>query len=136
MPGRPLAEGIDPVGLRNTLDQPIDPATEETLQDILVALGGGGITTITDGNKTVTLAGTPERLVASTTACRKVVITALINNNDTVVVGGSTVVASLAGRRGIPLIQGQSCEIQIDDLNKIYLDVVTSGDGVSFAAFN
>lgn len=134
--GRPLAEGIDPIGLRNTLDQPIDPATEETLLDILAALGGSGINTIADGNKSVALAGTAERLIASSTPCRKVIITADIDNTDTVVVGGSTVVASLVGRRGTPLIQGQSVEIEIDDLNKIYVDVVSNGDSVSYTYFN
>lgn len=129
-------EGIDPVGLKNTAGTQIDPATEETLLDILAALGGGGYTTIADGNKDVTLAGTAEKLIASATPCRKVTITANIDNSDYVVVGGSTVVAAVAGRRGTPLVQGQSFDVLIDDASKIYLDVVSSGDGVTYTYLN
>lgn len=135
--GRPLAEGIDPVGLKNTLGQQIDPGTEETLQDILAALGGSGsYTTITSGNKSVAVAGTAERIVAISTPCKKITITARMTNADTVVIGDLSVIAALPGRTGTPLIQGQSYDLQIDDANKIYVNSVENSDGVSFNIFN
>ncbi len=99
--------------------------------------GGGGesaFKNLTDGRKTVDTAGTAVAL-ATDTNCSKVIITAMLNNTDYVVVGGSTVVAMEATRRGIPLVAGQSMEISISNLNKVYLDVVVSGEGVTFVYF-
>lgn len=90
-------------------------------------------TTIGDGLKLVTTAGTRETLVASTTPCRSVCITAKISNTGTVVVGAVTVVAaSGATRRGTPLNAGDSVTIAINDLVKIYLDVTVNGEGVTY----
>ena len=88
--------------------------------------------TIGDGRKTVTSAGTAETLVASSTACKSVTITALEANTDAVCIGASTVVAALATRRGTPLLAGDSVTIVIDDLQKLYIDSVVNGEGVSF----
>lgn len=118
------------VKLQDSFDAIIDPATEETLQ--LIASGIGASTTIADGRKTVTSAGTAEKLIASSTPCSKVIIMALVSNTDIVVVGASTVVAANGTRRGIALIALSSIEIQINDVSKIYLDAVVSGEGVSF----
>lgn len=90
-----------------------------------------GSTVIGDGRKTIASAGTREALAASTTV-KEVTITALAGNTGTVVVGGSTVVASASTRRGVPLAAGASITLAIDDLADIYLDVTTSGEGVSY----
>ncbi len=58
------------------------------------------------------------------------------NNDDIVVVGGATVVAALATRRGAPLYPGDPYDLDIDDLSDVYLDVMTSGDGVTYTYFN
>lgn len=133
---KPNSEGVGQVGVKNNLDIPINPATEETLQDLLSALGGGN-TTIADGSKNITTAGTRETLVSSPTPCKRVIITARYDNDTNsnmgiVVVGGSTVVAAQAGRRGTPLIPGQTIDIAIDDAQKVYIDSINNGDGVTF----
>lgn len=87
---------------------------------------------IRDGRKTVTAAGTAERLVSSNTSCRKVTIMAELDNTGYIVVGDSTVVATPATRRGIPLSAGVSLTLDVEDLYAIYIDAETSGDGVTY----
>ena len=88
-------------------------------------------TTIGDGRKVVTTAGTRVTL-ASSTACKQVAITAETDNTGIVVVGGSTVVATLATRQGVPLNPGDTITLDIDNLADINLDSTVSGDGVTF----
>jgi len=93
-------------------------------------------TTLTDGRKVVTTAGTRVAL-ATSTACKEVVITAETDNTGIVAVGAAaTVIASLATRTGIPLSPGDSIVLQIDNLADIGLDATVSGDGVTFMAFS
>lgn len=87
---------------------------------------------IRDGRKVVATAGTRERLVSTNTPCKLVTITALIGNTNEVVLGDATVIASAGTRRGIPLFAGQSVTLYIEDLYALYLDAVTSGEGVSY----
>lgn len=91
-----------------------------------------GGTTINDGRKTVTTAGTRERLVASSTPAIQVIITAEEDNTGRVVVGGGNVVAALGSRRGIPLGPGDGITLDMPDLYNIYLDTTVDGDGVTF----
>ena len=92
--------------------------------------------TITDGRKVVTTAGTRVAL-ASSTACKEVVITAELDNTGVVAVGAAaTVVAALATRTGVPLNAGDSIVLQIDNLADVGLDSMVSGDGVTFVAFS
>ena len=94
------------------------------------------ITTVTDGRKVVTTAGTRVAL-ASSTACKEVVITAETDNTGIVAVGAAgTVVATIATRTGVPLAAGDSIVLQIDNLADVGLDVTVSGDGVTFMAFS
>lgn len=90
---------------------------------------------VRDGRKVVAAAGTAERLVSSSTPCRKVEITAEVDNTDYVVIGDSTVVAALATRRGTPLAAGTTMTLYVHDLYNVYLDAVTSGDGVSYTYY-
>jgi len=101
-----------------------------------VVTGGAVISTITSGRKTITTAGTRETLVASSTPSKQVLITAFLGNTGVVVVGGSTVVAAPATRNGTPLEAGDSCIIEIDNAQKIYLDVTVSGEGVTWNILN
>jgi hypothetical protein len=87
---------------------------------------------IKDGRKTVTTAGTAERLVSSSTKARKVTIMAELDNTDYVCVGGSTVVAALGTRRGIPLSAGSSVTLDVENLYDIYVDAAVNGEGVTF----
>jgi len=93
------------------------------------------ITTISDGRKIVTTAGTRVAL-ATSTVCKKVDITAETDNTGIIVVGGSTVVAALATRQGIPLYAGDTYSFEIDNLADVYLDSTVSGDGCTFTYYN
>lgn len=92
------------------------------------------MTSIADGRKVVTTAGTRVTL-ASSTACKQVAITAETDNTGLIVVGGSTVVAALATRQGTPLSAGDSIVMDIDNLADVYLDSTVNGDGVTFTYF-
>jgi len=94
-----------------------------------------GFTTIADGRKFVTTAGTAVALASTTTTCKKVEITAEFNNTGVIVVGGSTVVADLATRRGTPLYAGSTYTLVIDNLTDIYIDATVSTDGVTFTYY-
>ena len=127
---RPSVDGIKSIQLRNSSDVTINPATEDTLAT--VASGSGIPTTISNGRKTITSAGTAEKLTAGSVTAKRVIITALESNTGAVVIGGASVVASLASRQGVVLYATQSLELSIDDLTKIYLDVTVSGEGVTY----
>lgn len=87
---------------------------------------------IQDGRKTVATTGAEEVLVGATTPCRWVIITAETDNTDKMVVGGPNVIAALATRRGIPLDPGDSVVLEVNDLSKVYIDSLVSGEGVTF----
>jgi hypothetical protein len=90
-------------------------------------------TKLQDSKATVTTAGQRVQLNPVSTPCGKLTVTALEGNAGEIVYGGATVVAALgATRSGTPLVQGQSVDIPIDDLSKVWLDAVNSGDGVSY----
>ena len=85
---------------------------------------------IGDGSKDVTSAGTAEQLTDTDTPCKFVNIFAKAGNTGNVFVGGVNVSSS----RGMVLEQARSTDwMQIDNLNKIYVDVATGGDGVQYA---
>jgi len=110
-------------------------ASDQTLQAILEAIqaqGGGGSSTVGDGTRTVTTAGTRVQLSASSVPCRKVLIQAHESNTGTIVVGGSTCVGALNGRRGVALFATQSQVFEISDLNLLYLDSTADGDKVNY----
>ena len=92
---------------------------------------------IAHGRKTSTTPGTAVKLIAAATTCKRVIITALESNDNVVVIGGSGVLAGTNNdggntRTGIPLFMNQAAVVDIDDVSKLYLDVITSGNGVSF----
>ena len=87
---------------------------------------------IRDGRKTVASAGTRERLVSVNTPCKQVTITALYGNTNEIVIGDVTVVASAGTRRGTPLPAGATMTLDVEDVFILYIDAVTTGDGVSF----
>ncbi len=88
---------------------------------------------IGDGRKVVATAGTREPLVPSGVFVFGVAITALEGNAGAVVVGGDTVVANLTTRSGTPLNPRDSVDYDVNDLRHVWVDVVNSGDGVSFS---
>lgn len=120
------------MGLKNRAGTNINPATEETLQDVLVALGGTTTNTPGDGSRTITTAGTRVQLSASSVPCIKVIIQAHENNTGTVVVGSSSCVAALVGRRGVALFPTQSQVFEVSNLNSLYIDSTMDGDIVNY----
>lgn len=95
-------------------------------------IGGGGTpsvpSTIRNGQKTVTTAGTAEAIVGSSTSCEGVVLQALSSNTGLVYVGDSSVSSS----NGMELQPGQATGLAIDNLNKVYVDSAENGDGICF----
>lgn len=97
---------------------------------------GGSSTGAVSGRKTVSSAGTAERLVASTTDCKYIIVNAGLGNTNPVVVGGSGVVALEGSQEGIILIPGNNpVRIDIDDVTEVWVDSQTSGDAVAFTYF-
>jgi hypothetical protein len=88
---------------------------------------------IQDSFLIVTAAGTRQALTAQSTPCQKVTISADENNAGNVSVGGATVVAAVgATRSGSVLMPGGSVAYDIDDLAKVYVDVLNNNDKVLF----
>lgn len=110
-----------------------DFATQATLAAILAAetVPRDQVSTLTDGRKTVTSAGTALAIRASL-ACKWVTVTALLTNTTQVNVGGSGVLATLGASSGTPLLPGGSVTIPVSNANLVFVDARTSGEGVSF----
>jgi hypothetical protein len=92
---------------------------------------GDVATTLTDGRKVIATAGTSAAIRASLT-CKWVQVTALAGNASTLYVGGSGVVADAGSEAGTPLAPGQSTTIPVNDAAKVFIDVLTNSDGVTF----
>lgn len=90
------------------------------------------ITSIIDGRKLVTAAGTAERLVAATQRCKWVQITALATNTTIVAIGGPDVLATAGSEAGALLAAGATTRIPIVDAHRLWVDAKTSGQGVAF----
>lgn len=83
------------------------------------------------GEKNVAVAGTAECLVSESTPCTEVLIVAKTNNTDVLWWGGVNVPNNATG--GVPLNPGDAVRIQTPNLNKIYLNVVVNGEGVTYS---
>ena len=96
----------------------------------------GGYGTIGTFIKNVTTAGTRVQLSATSVPCRKVVINARIGSADAVTVGDANVVGAAATQRGICLMPGNDpITIEVSDLNLLWIDSISNGDGVCGAYF-
>lgn len=105
--------------IKNAAGQTVNPATAE---------GQSAPTTIGDGTKVVTTAGTRVALGGSV-ACKKVTITALDTNTGKIYWGGATVAAT----SGAYIYAGQTQIIDIDNLSKVYIDSGVNGEGVNYS---
>jgi hypothetical protein len=101
---------------------------------VTLVSGGAGYSIIGSGKKIITTAGVKETLVSSSTPCKEVLVMALPTNTGEIWVGDANVSAS--DKIGIVLYKGDAISIQIDNLQKIYLDATVDGDGVSFIYVN
>lgn len=89
---------------------------------------------VRDGSKTVTTAGTAERLVSASTPAVWVTVQCAVDNAGNCFVGGPTI----ADGRGVELVPGQGQHFQAlanrnsYDLYEIWVDVEQNGEGVTF----
>ena len=99
---------------------------------------------IISGRKVVTTAGTRVQLSATHRPVRKIIISAFTNNTNPVTVGSVDVIGALATREGIPVAPVAAasvkiCESQVEfcdiDLFDIWLDSITSGEGITYTYF-
>lgn len=88
----------------------------------------GGATAIHSGQVSVSTPGTAVPLTATSTLVSIVTIKANSANVGAVYVGDSSVTSTT----GLVLSAGESVDVKIDDINKIYIDAANSGDGVSY----
>jgi len=122
-----MSDRVSELKLQDTSGVTIDPATEATAQAILAAIGGSVATTILDGTRTVAAAGTPVPLTAGSTAARKVMVQADLNNTGNILVGNATSQSNV-------LLPGDNLEIEVDDLDELYIDSTVNGEGVNYLA--
>jgi hypothetical protein len=101
---------------------------------VTVVSGGTGFSFIRSGKKIISTAGAKETLVNSSTPCKEVLIMALPDNTGEIWVGDENVSAS--EKIGIVLYKGDAVSIQIDNLQKIYLDATVDNEGVSYIYIN
>jgi hypothetical protein len=87
-------------------------------------------TSIYNGQKTVSTAGSAEALAASQAIVSGVHVKALIANTGKAYVGNSGVSSS----NGYELDPGESVFIEIANLATVYVDVAVNGEGVSYLA--
>lgn len=95
-----------------------------------------GYKTIGTFIRNVTTAGTALQVSTTSVPCAHVVLNARLGNTNPVVVGDANVVAANVGQRGIVLVPGNNpVMIEIQNLNLLYVDSQTNGDGVCGAYF-
>lgn len=98
---------------------------------MVTSFGTSPASSVGDGSKDVTVAGAAEPLAAST-ACLEVEIVAKSTNTGNIWVGGSGVAAN----SGRPLLPLQSLVAKVSNLNLIYLDADTNGEGVTYIYYS
>jgi len=103
------------------------------LGGVIVAVGGVS-SVISQGRKVVATSGTPV-VLASSTSIKSVTIQAIKNNTSDIIIGGAGIIGALATRQGIYLSPGDTVDIAVDDLSKIYIDALVNGEGVTFIYF-
>ena len=116
--------------LAEDVDNPKETQRLKSKGGALLIAAGPSASSLGDGVKDVSTAGTAERLVAASTSCKWVIIVAKCGNTGKVYVGASTVDAG--NERGAPLDPGDSIRLDVEDLHEVWLDVENNGDGVSF----
>ena len=120
----------------NFLDSNGSPtkANLDSSGNLKVSSSGAG--TIVSGTKTVTTAGTPVQISATSTPCKNVIISGDIIVGIPCVVGDSGVVANVSGQKGIVIIPGNDpVNIPVSNLNLLYVDAQSNGGKIAYAYF-
>jgi len=87
---------------------------------------------IGDGRAVVASSGTAVALSTTPNIVTAVTVTALPTNTNLVWVGGPTVKAAVGQQRGMPLDASDSFYMEVADLNRVYIDAITNGEGVTY----
>lgn len=87
---------------------------------------------IGDGRAVVAASGTAVPISTTPNYVTAVTVTALPTNTNLVWVGGPTVKAAVGQERGMPLDASDSFYMEVADLNRIYIDAITNGEGVTY----
>jgi len=108
-------------------------------QEFQVFGGGGGSsapipTVIKSGKVAVDVPGTAVVLGEATSKTKKITISASFNNAGIVWVGDNAV--SATNGIGVPLLQGATYQLEINNLASIFIDAENAGDAVSFVALS
>lgn len=94
-----------------------------------------GYRTLESDSVTVTTAGTPVQLSATSSQAKRLDITADYNNSDMIVIGGSGVVGPVVGRKGVPLAPGNTYTFYITDLSLVWVDAAADGQTATYNVF-
>lgn len=101
--------------------------------DVVLGLGFKTVGTFVTN---VTTAGTRVQVSTTSVQCRMVVMNARSGNTNAVTVGDVNVVGAAATQRGITCFPGNDpITIFVSDLNLLYVDSITNGDGICGAYF-
>jgi hypothetical protein len=120
----------------NLAAEGIDAATETTLGSADTTLSSidaalANETNVAHGTKTVSTSGSAEQMPSQALADGKAVaITGLPSNGGYAYVGDSSVDSTT----GFPVAAGQVVALQVSNLNALYVDVDTGGEGVAYVA--
>jgi hypothetical protein len=95
-----------------------------------------GCTSFAGGTKTVASAGTPQPLVATSTPCRFVWVGARVDNYGNPLNSYPCFIGDSAGQN-IPVMPSnyEGLVIRVDDASKVYVRVVSGGNGVTYRIF-
>ncbi len=122
--------GTETAGWTVTIDgRTYRPALLDSSGRLLVALDVTALkpfTTPANGRTTVTAAGTRVQLPG--VACKIAIIKALPANTNNIYLGDSAV----SSANGHVLDAGDDVKVPIDNLNRLYIDADTAGEGVSY----
>jgi hypothetical protein len=127
-----LPAGANNIGDVDVLTLPSLPAGSNNIGgvDVLTLPQPTSPTTPTSGVKTVTTADT--RVQLDNVACKAVSIKAHAANTGIIYLGNVAVAAA----NGFRLAAGESVDIAIDNVNRLYIDASVNGEGVSYLAVN
>ena len=117
--------GYEVVGLKDTADVRINPATEDSLSSVrdsvaIPSAGGQGSVSLTSSSASA--------LSSSAISCREVLVQADVGNAGNVYVGFSGV----SSADGIVLTAGSGITLKIDDVSKVYAIADNDGDIVRY----
>lgn len=89
---------------------------------------------VTSNRTVVAAAGTAVALSATPQPARCLIITPIRSNTNLVAIGGADTDATLASEKGVLLKPTDPALILYDvELSKVFVDAVTSGEGVSYS---